>query len=660
LHEKRREIWQAYKDYTLGYLYYLANEPTVPPAVQKRLRQFALPQDEFADNGNWPYQIYVREARRMLGPYVMVQRDIQGDRHKPDSIGLGSHWLDCHHVQRLAVSKTQFRNEGRFWIDLKNKPYEIPYRSLTPKQGECDNLLVPVCLSASHVAFSSIRVEEVWMTLGQAAGTAAAMSAKHDQPVQQVDVERLRMRLRIAGLYVDRALFDPVPAPAAEPSRPSMSEGEPAPGKFVRQQSEEYRGTGVHHGLYLPTNWEPGKTYPVIVEYAPNRWEELTGKVEDCRMGFHLSGGRDFIWVVFPYVDPVMKENVVWWWGSEEATIDYCLTNLRRICDKFGGDTNAILFAGFSRGAIAAGYLALRNDLIADVWLGFMPHSHIDGGRFTEDGAHDRLARTRGRPTFVTYGSDDDGKNESPKGARILREFGFPVVERELAGLKHTDRFLEEDSLIRREMRAWMADVLNHRPGTHALRGRVTDAIGKGIAGVTVRCGTWHHALTDSEGRYVIPSLTSGKRKLTATKAGMTFSIPVAEVTVTDRDVQVDPIIVQTASARDREFRIGVAQPLVIPGDVPRNVRNMEPLVIEAARRGAGLVEQCLRLDMAQIACNQAGWDPATRYFHPGGSSIINRTGEVTGVIPPNLIFERLRPELAVGVITPREKDKND
>ncbi len=370
--------------------------------------------------------------------------------------------------------------------------------------------------------------------------------------------------LRVAGLFVDRAVFEPAPVASAESARPPMTEGEPAPGKFVRQQAEEYRGTGVHHGLYLPTNWEPGKTYPVIVEYAPNKWEELTGKVEDCRLGFHLSGGRDFIWVVLPYVDPVKKENVVWWWGSEDATIEYCLTNLRRICQKFGGDPNAILFTGFSRGAIAAGYLALRNDTIADVWLGFLPHSHIDGGRFTEAGARERLARTRGRPTFVTYGSDDDGKNESPKGARILRELGFPVVERELAGLKHTDHFLEKDSLIRREMRAWMADVLKNRPGTHALRGRVVDAAGKGIAGVTVEAGTWHCAVTDTDGQYVIPSLVPGQRKLTASKAGFTFALPAAEVGVADRDVDVGAII-GTPAGRSTQPRadtpVGFVQP---------------------------------------------------------------------------------------------------
>lgn len=550
--KQRQKIWQEYKDYTLGFLYYLANEPTVPPQVQKRMRQFALPEDEFADNDHWPYQIYVREARRMIGEYVVVQQDIQERRSKPDSIGLGSHWLDCHHVQRLAVSQSAFRNEGRFWIDLKKKPYEIPYRSLTPKAAECDNLLVPVCLSASHVAFSSIRVEEVWMMLGQAAGAAAAMAARQDQPVQAISTEAVRTRLRLAGLYVDLALFESPPPSTPEPARPPLVDGRPAPGAFVKVQSEEFQGTGVYHGLYLPTNWQPGQRYPVLVEYAPNRWGELTGKVEDCRLGFHLTAGQDFIWLVLPYVDPVAKTNVLWWWGSEDATIEYCLTNLRRTCDQYGGDPNAVLFTGFSRGAIAAGYLALRNDEIADVWLGFLPHSHIDGGRFTPDGARERLARTRGRPTFVTYGSNDDGKNESPKGARILREFGFPVVERELAGLKHTDRFLDNDSLIRREMRAWMADVLKHRPGTWTVRGRVTDAQGRGVPGVRVQCGSWHWSMTDGEGRYEIPGLTPGQRVLIAQKPGTRLQPDRQVIVLEESDLEAKPFLAELEKQGDR------------------------------------------------------------------------------------------------------------
>ncbi len=245
-----------------------------------------------------------------------------------------------------------------------------------------------------------------------------------------------------------------------EEARPPMTDDEPAPGKFVRQIAEEYRGTNVHHALYLPMNWRPGAAHPVIVEYAPNQCADFTGRVEDCRLGFYQSGGRDFIWAVMPYVDSVKRENAPTWWGDEEATAEYCVTNLRRICKRYGGDPNSVFLTGFSRGAIACSYIGLRDETIAGLWLAFLPHSHIDGGRFTETGARERLARTRGRATFVTYGSEDDGRHESPKGAGILRGMGFPVVDRDLPGVAHTDRWIEHDCPVRREMRAWIAEVL--------------------------------------------------------------------------------------------------------------------------------------------------------------------------------------------------------
>ena len=332
-------------------------------------------------------------------------------------------------------------------------------------------------------------------------------------------------------------------AAGQEPGRPPMTEGEPGPGKLVRQVAEEYRGTQVHHALYLPANWRPGGLYPVIVEFTPTKWKELSGKVEDCRLGFYQSGGRDFIWAVMPYVGPEKKENVVWWWGDEQATADYCVANLRRICERFGGDPNAVLLTGFSRGAIACGYLGLRDETMADIWLAFLPHSHIDGGRFTAKGARERLARTRGRPTFVTYGSDDDGGPESRKGVAILRELGFPVVERELAGVTHTDRWIEHDCPARREMRAWIADVLKARPGTHAVRGRVADENGRGVAGVRVQCGSWHGSLTDAEGRYAVPSLVPGRRTLIAARPGWAFVPAEQEVAIEGQDVAAEPFV---------------------------------------------------------------------------------------------------------------------
>jgi hypothetical protein len=243
--------------------------------------------------------------------------------------------------------------------------------------------------------------------------------------------------------------------------------------------------------------------------------------------------------VVFPYIDPVKKENVVWWWGSEDETIRYALTNLRRICERWGGDPGAVFFTGFSRGAIAAGYLGLRNDDVADVWLAFLPHSHADGGRFTPDGARERLARAKGRPTFITYGSKDDGKNESPKCVRLLRDLGFPVVDREIEGLHHTDLYFEQDTPVRREMRAWMQDVLKTRPGTRRISGRVVGPDGRGLEGARVQIGAWHWARSDADGRFEVPSLVPGRRRVSVALDGWTF--PESEADLGDRDLELRP-----------------------------------------------------------------------------------------------------------------------
>jgi hypothetical protein len=165
------------------------------------MREYGLHKDEFADNGNWPYQIYVREARRMRGEFVVTQRDVIDERRKPDSIAVGSHFIDSHHVQRLAVSPTEFINEGRLW--RVGWAYQIPYRALTPKAAECTNLLVPGAASYTHVAFCTLRLESTWMMVGHAAGVAAVMSAKADKPVQQIDMPALQSKLRAQKQIID-------------------------------------------------------------------------------------------------------------------------------------------------------------------------------------------------------------------------------------------------------------------------------------------------------------------------------------------------------------------------------------------------------------------------------------------------------------------------
>lgn len=202
-YERRKAIYQDHLDYTLGLLKFLADDDAVPVKVREEMRSLGLHKGEFIDNGHLPYQLYVREARRMRGEFVVTQMDVQDAvaRRKPDSIGMSSHFIDGHHVQRVAISETEFVNEGRIW--RKGFAYQIPYRSITPKAAECANLLVPGAASFTHVAFCTLRLESVWMIVGHAAGLAAAISARQPIAVQAIDVARLQNRLRAQKQVID-------------------------------------------------------------------------------------------------------------------------------------------------------------------------------------------------------------------------------------------------------------------------------------------------------------------------------------------------------------------------------------------------------------------------------------------------------------------------
>ncbi len=200
-YEKRAEIFQDHWDYSLGLLQFLANDEAVPKNVRVEMKALGLHKDEFADNGNLPYQLYVREARRMRGEYIVTQKDVQEERRKPDSIGMSSHFIDCHHVQRLAVSDTEFLNEGRIW--RMGFAYQIPYRALLPDDQKCVNLLVPGAASFTHVAFCTYRLESVWMIGGHAAGVAAAIAAKEKIPVHKVAISALQQKLKAQKQVVD-------------------------------------------------------------------------------------------------------------------------------------------------------------------------------------------------------------------------------------------------------------------------------------------------------------------------------------------------------------------------------------------------------------------------------------------------------------------------
>ncbi len=197
LYKTRERIFQDHVGYQLGLMYFLANDPQVPDALKQRVHRFGLDPEEFNETGFWPHQLYVREGRRMHSSYVMTQANCESRTVAEDSIGLASYAMDSHFCQRVVVEEagvTTVRNEGGFGHPCP-KPYPISYRSIVPKKAECTNLLVPVCLSSSHVAFGSIRMEPVFMILGQSAGVAASMAIDEAIPVQAVVYGKLRKSL---------------------------------------------------------------------------------------------------------------------------------------------------------------------------------------------------------------------------------------------------------------------------------------------------------------------------------------------------------------------------------------------------------------------------------------------------------------------------------
>ena len=197
LYELREDIFQDHVSYQLGLLYFLANDPQVPEKLKERVNRFGLDPKEFKKTGHWPHQLYVREGRRMLSDYVMTQANCESIRNVDDSIGLASYPMDSHSCQRVVVKEKGImtvRNEGNTGYKCP-KPYPIAYRSIVPKKEECTNLLVPLCLSASHVAYGSIRMEPVFMIMGQSAGIAASLAMDAGVPVQDIDMKKFRQRL---------------------------------------------------------------------------------------------------------------------------------------------------------------------------------------------------------------------------------------------------------------------------------------------------------------------------------------------------------------------------------------------------------------------------------------------------------------------------------
>jgi hypothetical protein len=193
-YKKRAEIISAHETYTKGLLYFFGHDPRVPSELREAMLKWGYPKDEYVETGNWTPQLYIREARRMIGSYVMTQANCEGKEVVKDGVGMAAYTMDSHNIQRIVLNGMA-KNEGNVEVGGFG-PYPIAYRSLVPKERECTNLLVPVCLSASHIAYGSIRMEPVFMVLAQSSAVAAVMAIDAKTSVQRIDIAKLQARLK--------------------------------------------------------------------------------------------------------------------------------------------------------------------------------------------------------------------------------------------------------------------------------------------------------------------------------------------------------------------------------------------------------------------------------------------------------------------------------
>ena len=245
---ERERIRQSHVDWQQGLMWTLANHPRVPEKVRAEFQRLGLARDEFTDNDNWPRQLYVREARRMVSDHVMTEKNCVRAEVVADSVGMGAYNMDSHHVQRYVTKEGFVRNEGD--IQVRVRPYPISYRSIRPRAAECANLLVPVCLSASHIAYGSIRMEPVFMVLGQSAATAAVHAIEQGVRVQDIDPAKLQARLLADGQVLD---FESAPiTPVARKPRTGL------PGIVVDDLDAERRGFdrgSAAHTVYVDAGY---------------------------------------------------------------------------------------------------------------------------------------------------------------------------------------------------------------------------------------------------------------------------------------------------------------------------------------------------------------------------------------------------------------------
>jgi lysophospholipase L1-like esterase len=270
---------------------------------------------------------------------------------------------------------------------------------------------------------------------------------------------------------------------------PPLTSGAPAPGRRVQHFLPAFQGTPIHHVLYLPTDWQPGARYPVLVEYAgnggySNKFGDVsTGLPEGSKLGYGISGGTHFIWLCLPYVDAREQKIATQWWGDVDATLAYCRQAVRMVCDQFGGDPSAVILCGFSRGAIACGYLGLHDDDVAKLWRAFIPYSHYDGVHTWNYPASDaasaiaRMQRLHGRPTFVCQ----EGSVEATKTFIAASGVQAPFTFQAVPFRNHNDAWTLRDSPARQALRAWLQDALRTPPAAGAVSKKTVVCFGDSI-----------------------------------------------------------------------------------------------------------------------------------------------------------------------------------
>ena len=293
---RRKEIIKEHETYQKGLLYFICTDPRVPADVREKMNTWGLPKDEFKDNGNWSHQIYVREARRMVGAFVMTENELTKAKPTPDSVGMGSYMIDSHNTQRYVTLDGHVQNEGDIGVSPRG-PYEIAYGSLVPKKGQAANLLVPVACSASHIAYGSIRMEPVFMILGQSAATAAGLAIDRNLAVQDVPYADLKARLLADGQIL-RKQVDLSKYPAEEDDHAAAKQlpgitvddadakltgdwTESQAGKGFIGEGYRHEGKGAHGpatATFRTTLPKPGR-YEVSLTLVPNRNRATNAKV---------------------------------------------------------------------------------------------------------------------------------------------------------------------------------------------------------------------------------------------------------------------------------------------------------------------------------------------------------------------------------------------